>query len=234
MIDAFVYCWTDHLTNKLYVGSHKGTTDDGYICSSKLMMEEYKKRPYDFTRQIVAEGIFDDIRKLEAKILDSADVRNDPMFYNQHNGNGDFHLKGHTEEYKKSQSILLTGKKKSDTSKMGRYERTPEIRKRLSESKIGIKRPMSAETKIKLRISIKEYNVRTGGHQLGTKRNQRTKDAISKANSKEWYLTYPDGKSEIISNLTKFCKEHKLSLRQMYKLSKGGYLSYKGYQVSKA
>jgi hypothetical protein len=32
--DSFVYCWTDHKTGMLYVGSHKGTIDDGYVCSS--------------------------------------------------------------------------------------------------------------------------------------------------------------------------------------------------------
>ena len=45
MYEAFVYCWTDNLTNILYVGSHKGTEDDGYVCSSKYMMKEYKSRP---------------------------------------------------------------------------------------------------------------------------------------------------------------------------------------------
>ena len=35
MKEAFVYCWTDHKTNKLYVGVHKGSINDGYICSSK-------------------------------------------------------------------------------------------------------------------------------------------------------------------------------------------------------
>jgi hypothetical protein len=41
--EAFVYCWTDKLHNKLYVGVHKGNVDDGYICSSKIMLKEYKK-----------------------------------------------------------------------------------------------------------------------------------------------------------------------------------------------
>ena len=58
-MNSFVYCWTDKKTNMLYVGSHKGSIDDGYICSSKPMMKEYKKRPQDFSRQIVAEGLFE-------------------------------------------------------------------------------------------------------------------------------------------------------------------------------
>ena len=31
MAQGFVYQWTDHKTNKLYIGSHKGDPDDGYI-----------------------------------------------------------------------------------------------------------------------------------------------------------------------------------------------------------
>lgn len=102
--EAFVYCWTDHKTDKLYIGSHKGTQDDGYVCSSKLMLEQYKERPDDFTRQIIAEGLLPDIRKLEAKILDSFNVKEDAQFYNQHNGNGDFYCKGHSEKTKKQMS----------------------------------------------------------------------------------------------------------------------------------
>jgi hypothetical protein len=74
-MEAFVYCWTDKATNKLYVGSHKGLTNDGYICSSKYMLEEYKNRPDDFSRQIIAEGNLKDIRKLETKILQSARIK---------------------------------------------------------------------------------------------------------------------------------------------------------------
>ena len=79
---SFVYCWTDKITNKLYVGSHKGTTNDGYICSSKLMLDEYKKRPGDFSRQIIAEGSLKDIRKLESKILQAVNARLNEQFYN--------------------------------------------------------------------------------------------------------------------------------------------------------
>lgn len=102
MAIAFVYCWTDHKTNKLYVGSHKGTTDDGYICSSKYMIEEYNKRPEDFTRQIIAHGSEKDIRDLESKILQTVNAKMNESFYNLHNGNGDFYISGpFTETHKR-------------------------------------------------------------------------------------------------------------------------------------
>lgn len=49
-MEAFVYCWTDHKNNMLYVGSHKGTPDDRYVCSSKYMLDQYKVRQQDFTK----------------------------------------------------------------------------------------------------------------------------------------------------------------------------------------
>lgn len=88
MTEAFVYCWTDHATQKLYIGSHKGSIDDGYVCSSKYMMEEYSKRSENFTRQIVASGKEEDIRKFETKLLTALDAASDESFYNKHNGFG--------------------------------------------------------------------------------------------------------------------------------------------------
>jgi hypothetical protein len=89
-MEAFVYCWTDHKTNKLYIGSHKGSADDGYVCSSKYMMEEYENRSSDFTREIIATGTEEDIRKLETKILTSLNAASSDMFYNKHNGFGQY------------------------------------------------------------------------------------------------------------------------------------------------
>lgn len=34
--------------SKYYIGSHWGTEDDGYICSSKNMRDNYRYRPHDF------------------------------------------------------------------------------------------------------------------------------------------------------------------------------------------
>jgi NUMOD3 motif len=116
-MEAFVYCWTDHKTNMLYVGSHKGTLDDGYVCSSKHMMKEYKKRPADFTRQIIAEGKLENIRILEGKILKASNARLDEQFYNKHDNDGLFFegwKKGQfSEEHRRNMSIAASKRKRS-------------------------------------------------------------------------------------------------------------------------
>lgn len=94
------------------------------------MMEEYRKRPTDFKRQIIAEGSFIDIRVLEAKLLDAIDAKHDQTFYNQHNGNGDFYCKGHTEESRKKIGMSSKG----NTNTKGRKVHTIESKAAISAS----------------------------------------------------------------------------------------------------
>mgnify|MGYP000380334652 CR=1 FL=1 len=89
--DSFTYCWTDHKNKMLYVGIHKGSHNDGYICSSKTMKEEYKKRPEDFTRQILARGTYAEMCVFETTILKSVDCAKNKSFYNRHANNGKYY-----------------------------------------------------------------------------------------------------------------------------------------------
>ena len=50
---GFVYIWRDRKHARYYIGSHWGTEDDGYVCSSFWMKRAYKLRPEDFRRRIL-------------------------------------------------------------------------------------------------------------------------------------------------------------------------------------
>jgi hypothetical protein len=50
---GFVYLWFDRKHKRYYIGSHWGTEDDGYVCSSPWMIKAYKIRPEDFKRRII-------------------------------------------------------------------------------------------------------------------------------------------------------------------------------------
>lgn len=146
--DSFVYCWTDHKDKKLYVGVHKGSLTDGYVCSSKRMMEHYNSRPEDFTRQIIAEGTYQDMLVLETAILRSVNAKLNEDFYNGHNGDGKFYNGGHTDETKRKLSGL---KPKPETIEKLRQARlrqadprlgkrhTEESKRKVSEGKKGNK-----------------------------------------------------------------------------------------------
>lgn len=50
---GFIYLWRDRKYNRYYIGSHWGTEDDGYICSSTWMRNSYNRRPDDFKRKTI-------------------------------------------------------------------------------------------------------------------------------------------------------------------------------------
>ena len=83
--EAFVYCWTDHYKEMFYIGYHKGTENDGYVCSSTHMNRAYKKRTNDFTRQILASGSEADMYAFESLLLKKLNVKSDDQFYNKSN-----------------------------------------------------------------------------------------------------------------------------------------------------
>jgi len=51
---GFVYIWFDRKHKRYYIGSHWGTEDDGYICSSTWMRNSYNRRYEDFKRRIIS------------------------------------------------------------------------------------------------------------------------------------------------------------------------------------
>jgi hypothetical protein len=50
---GFIYIWFDRKHKRYYIGSHWGSPDDGYICSSNWMRDAYRRRPQDFKRRIL-------------------------------------------------------------------------------------------------------------------------------------------------------------------------------------
>jgi len=130
IIDSFLYLWIDNRKNMIYIGIHKGDINDGYVCSSKIVLEEFKKRPHDFKREIIKYGNYEDLIKEETKLLKEVDAAKNPNYYNQHNGDGNFYCKFHTEETKNT----IKNKLKS-------HKRTKEHGKAISESKKGIVPP---------------------------------------------------------------------------------------------
>jgi hypothetical protein len=142
MAEAFTYCWTDTNRNMLYVGTHKGTPDDGYVCSGKLMLEEYNKRPQDFKREVIAFGSYNDMINFETKILKATNAAEDKSFYNQHNGDGNFFNKGHTEATRAK--LKIARNKRTDKPNAGKH---PSVEARAKLSAAAIKRSLTLEGK---------------------------------------------------------------------------------------
>jgi hypothetical protein len=112
--DSFIYQWYDKKNDMYYIGVHKGTPNDGYICSSKIMLEEYNKRKNDFQRTIVKFGKFEELIEEESLLLKEINAAKNKKYYNQHNGDGKFFCKNHTEKTKNIISEKLKKYKKTD------------------------------------------------------------------------------------------------------------------------
>lgn len=113
MKSGFVYIWYDRKHKRYYIGSHWGTEDDGYICSSKWMRKAYNRRPHDFKRRIISRVIKGrgDLLQEEYRWLQLiSDDEIGSRYYNLTK-----HLNGHwvTDEEKR----LTIGKKISEANK---------------------------------------------------------------------------------------------------------------------
>ena len=179
LINSFVYCWTDNLTGKLYVGFHKGRIDDGYICSSKHMKKEYAVRPSNFTRQIIANGTYDDCRILEKKLILAMFTQDVPCYNLNAGGVIKF-----TPEIRAKISATHKGKVISQAHRDAirayskvRPPASEETREKIRQSKLGVTRkPFTEEAKRNMslaRIGVKrppEFGQAITQRQLGTKR----------------------------------------------------------------
>jgi hypothetical protein len=95
--NSFIYQWIDIKLNKLYIGSHYGSVDDGYLFGGIDIKKEYKNRPSDFKREILSYQLvseYSEIRKIEKEYLIKYDVENNDIFYNRTNESyGGYHKK---------------------------------------------------------------------------------------------------------------------------------------------
>lgn len=85
---GFIYLWRDKKHNRYYIGSHWGTEDDGYICSSRQMRKAYKRRPSDFKRRTLE--IVEDrsvLYDVETKWLQLAEKNKDKHYNRNYNAN---------------------------------------------------------------------------------------------------------------------------------------------------
>lgn len=115
---AFVYRWTNLATGQWYIGSRTAQgchPEDGYICSSRRIKPLIESNQTSWHREILCIGEPAEMIELETRLLQSLDAKNDPLSYNQHNGDGKFttagvepHNKGKT--YKRGTPSWNSGK----------------------------------------------------------------------------------------------------------------------------
>lgn len=162
---GFIYVWFDRKRKMFYIGSHWGTTDDGYICSSNRMRDAYRRRPQDFKRRILKshiekQNILDEEHKWLRLIKDSELGK---KYYNLRK-----HKWGHWSTDTKSS---LTVKEKISFNTKNAMN-TPEMREKM--------RPIWEANRG--RVQSEEEKQKRAKSNTGKKRTEETKHKISESN----------------------------------------------------
>lgn len=86
-MNSFVYKWTNQTLDKIYIGYHKGTEDDGYVCSSSstTFWEDFKNPNHVWKRDILFCGGMKECQLMESKLLDEIDITSDSVYNNKNN-----------------------------------------------------------------------------------------------------------------------------------------------------
>jgi len=244
-----------------YIGSHWGTEDDGYICSSNRMRDAYRRRPQDFKRRIL--GRFDNKHHTFQKEREwLLSVKNRSRYYNH--VFDVFHwllTEDTTKSAKEKMSVVQTGRKHSEETKAkiskantGRVF-SEEHRRKLSGrtmreehkaafSRLGYKH--SDEAKAKMSAANKGHTISDEHRAIISKTHKgkivsdESRERMSKSQQgprphrlKTYTFIDPNGMAQTTDNLAEFCAIHDLQYTTMIRLAKGKhpYKSYRGWTV---
>ena len=118
-MDAFVYCLTNNSSGHKYVGYHKGSEDDGYVCSSSSdrFWSDYEKD--NFSRQIIAKGSVEDMVSFEKTILENIDLKSDEWYNNSAGGSIVYtkEIRDKMSDAHKTRTLYASGWKMSNEGK---------------------------------------------------------------------------------------------------------------------
>lgn len=84
MDEAFVYKYTHKINGMMYIGMHTGHENDGYQTSSSN--EQFLTNLQYMDREILKRGSTLEMEQFERELLESVDAKNNPLYYNLHNG----------------------------------------------------------------------------------------------------------------------------------------------------
>ncbi len=171
---GFVYLWRDAKRNRYYLGCHWGRINDGYICSSHWMKQNYKKNLVHFKRRILALVYTNKKDLLEEEFRWLSMIKKEELgskYYNKHNR--------HFAHWANNPDNLLTiGQKisKATKGKKAWNQGVPMAEKskeKLRQTNLGVKQPKVGET-VKNLWANEQYRERMTRAHSGKKQSAET------------------------------------------------------------
>ena len=208
---GFVYIWYDSWRKMYYIGSHWGTTDDKYICSSNRMRDAYRRRPEDFKRRVLSRIYTtrqDLLKEEHLWLVKISDKDLGKKYYN---------LQTHHFGHWTSTDTASVISQKISIANRGKL-RTEESKRKQSETKKG-KKTHTEESKLKISEANKgnthwvgkKHTIETiqkmSESQKGKKASLETREKMSK-NRKGRKLTM-EHKEKISMGIQKYLQVHK-------------------------
>lgn len=153
-MSGFIYIWMDKKHKRYYVGSHWGSEDDGYICSSTWMMQAYKVRPNDFKRRILERyaerKLGNEIEHKWLQMMKPEELKG-PRYYNMNN-----YRFGH---WSVNESSRLSASEKMKANHWTKSKDADLIKEKISGAGRGrpnpsASRPKSEEEKRKISVTL--------------------------------------------------------------------------------
>lgn len=243
---GFVYVWRDRKHNRYYVGSHWGTEEDGYVCSSNWMYNTYKRRPEDFTRRIVARvytnrrDLFDEEHRW-LSMIKTEELKN--KYYNHVNKSYDHWSADDQRRKEIGEKISKTntgmkitfkdpvgrGQKISEAKKRKIAERggfTEEHRKNMSLSRQGYEHTQEWKDN-NSRILKEQWATGQRKPATGWKKKTYSKESREKFVKRNNYITNIGEETRSFENYTRMelCDELNIPYGSYYYLLKSGKIS---------
>mgnify|MGYP001466607481 CR=1 FL=1 len=114
----------------------------------------------------------------------------------------------------------------------GKYERTDDIKQKISLSLLGHKRTEESKRKQGVSISGDKHPLYGKGHRKDSiEKMSKSKQGLNNPNGKRYKFTSPDGEDFIVEGrFNQFCKEHHLWHNAMTDVHRGKKESHKGWK----
>lgn len=186
---GFIYLTTNLISEKKYIGMHKGVASDNYLGSGKLLIRAIKKYGKEnFSREILAYAKDkEELGKLEKHYIELYNATLNSNFYNIHPGGFggscmDVWDEERKKEYKEKMSLTLKNSKKMKLH----LNNLNQLRKTKSYKRNHYnKRIMSEATILKMReINLGEKNPNYGNYWSEEKKKQLSELRIKNGKSK--------------------------------------------------